>query len=166
MDSVEFKSAKQIGRAEELKVKQTLEARGFKVFDLTNIPQYQSQDIDFLVQKDEEQALIEVKADRKIGYTRNMCIELISNEQTRAKGWFYYCEADYIFYSDTVENLCYCFLLEDLKRYFKDKRREISDKRIFERTKSRILAFVNMKAFQDYLKQNELYFQILNLGEC
>ena len=38
MDSVEFKSAKQIGRAEELKVKQTLEARGFKVFDLTNIP--------------------------------------------------------------------------------------------------------------------------------
>ena len=164
MDNLDFKSAKQIGRAEELKIMKTLEKRGLEVWDLTAAPEYQKKDIDFLIQwNDGVQAYIEVKADRRIGQTNNMCIELITNEQTGANGWFSYCKADYIFYSDIENNLCYCFLLDDLKKYFKDKRNEICERRIIERTKSRVLALVNVNDFYNYLKGKNLYFQVLNL---
>lgn len=165
MNNLDFKSAKQIGRAEELKIMKTLEKRGLEVWDLTAAPEYQKKDIDFLIQwNDGVQAYIEVKADRRIGQTNNMCIELITNEQTGAHGWFRYCEADYIFYSDTENNLCYCFLLKDLKDYYKGYQFEIKEKRIYEKYKSRIIAIVNMNSFKKYLDRNNLFFQVLNLG--
>lgn len=164
MESLEFRKSKAIGTNEEIRVKNTLESRGLKVIDLTDSEEFRKKDIDFLVQKGNEEAFIEVKADRRMGDTGNICVELVTNIKNKSEGWLSYCEADYIFYCDSQNDCCYCFLLDDLRQYFKTLRREIVEKRVNEQNKSRIIALVNLKAFKDFLERNNLYFQVLNLG--
>lgn len=161
-----FEKSKQIGREAEVKVKSALEARGKKVEDVTENKEYWAKDIDFKVAwEDGESATIEVKADRRISETGNLCIELITNVAKQREGWISKCEADYIFYVDLKKNLSYCFALADLTQFLKERSRLVRVVHTKESHKQRVLGLISLNLFRQWLDTNNLYFQILELPE-
>ena len=90
---------------------------GYTVQDVTQNPAYYGKDIDFIVTKDNQSDTIEVKWDSRISNTGNMFIETSSDINKRKDGWFRFCEADYLFYGDSVNKLFYVISMEDIKDY-------------------------------------------------
>lgn len=89
---------------------------GYDVEDVSDNRNYWFKDIDLICRKDGKTTTIEVKADSKINTTNNLFIETVSNEQTKREGWFFYCEADYLFYYDTIDQYLYIINYDDLKQ--------------------------------------------------
>ena len=105
-----FDKLLEIGREGEKAVSELLERSGCEIEDVSKEKWYQANDIDFIVRQSEKQNIpnitMEVKTDRRIHETMNICVELESNSNPdmKKKGWFKTSKADWFaFYSPAVE---------------------------------------------------------------
>lgn len=105
------------GKIGEIKAYNYLVSNGYTVKDVTNNPDYWYKDIDFVVQKNDVQICLEIKWDYRIAETKNMFIEEITNLDNFTRGWYKFCDADYIYYGDALNNIFYVFRFADLKHY-------------------------------------------------
>ena len=101
----------------EIRAYDYLTSQGWTIEDLTSCPQYFDKDIDFLLQKDDEEHTIEVKWDSRIAETGNMFIETVTDLDKCKAGWFEFCQAEYIFYGDSHNELFYVFKTDDLRDF-------------------------------------------------
>ena len=97
--------------------KEIMEAKGWEVTDVSNNPDYWYKDIDFIVKNPENGHVItmEIKWDSKINKTHNLYIELTNINSKGGKGWFTFCEADYLAYGDAAARCFYIIPLLELK---------------------------------------------------
>lgn len=101
----------------ELRAYNYLQDNGWTVQDVTGDPEYWRKDIDFIASSASQSLTIEVKWDSRIHKTGNMFIETITDLDQSKCGWFSYCEADYIYYGDSVQQLFYVFKTDDLRKF-------------------------------------------------
>ena len=156
-----FKTDLERGKQGEQLVANTLSRRGWQITDLRNSAEYQKKDIDFIVSKDTIETTIEIKHDARINKTGNMYIEIESNDRTSRKGWFYYCEAEYLFYIDAVVAAAHIFKMEDLRQY--TKLVTCATAQCNDGYKSSTGLLVSVEHFKNWLLQNKTFYQELIL---
>ena len=107
----------QKGKIGEQLFKQIMESRNYEVEDVSNNPDYWYKDIDFFVTSSTsgETKSFEVKWDSCISRTGNLYLELTNVHSKGGKGWFNFCEADYLAYGDAVNRTFYIIPLLELK---------------------------------------------------
>ena len=113
-----FDKLLEVGKEGEKAVSELLERSGCEVQDVSKEKWYQANDIDFIVRhgidfimrQSERRSVpnitMEVKTDRRMHETMNICVELESNSNPAMKkeGWFKTSKADWFaFYSPAVE---------------------------------------------------------------
>ena len=106
------------GKQGEQLFQQIMESRGYTVEDVSNNPQYWYKDIDFIVTSSTsgETKTFEVKWDTKINTTGNLFLEYESLYSKGGKGWFEFCEADFLAYGDAVTKVFYIIDMEQLRQ--------------------------------------------------
>ena len=100
-----------------------LTARGHTVEDLRDNAEARSKDIDFRVfnKNSSTMTTLEVKTDERSEETGNLFIEY-SNTNNRShnyKGWYYYCEAEYIAFIQEHNHKAHIVLMEELRENIK-----------------------------------------------
>lgn len=110
MEFTNFDKLLEVGRVGENAVSKLLTRNGCEVEDVSTNKWYQVNDIDFVVRQTEKYTIpnitLEVKTDRRIHETMNICLEIESNcnPQRKKEGWFKTSKADWFaFYSPAVE---------------------------------------------------------------
>lgn len=107
------------GKIGERKFSQLMQRKGYAVQDVTQDPEYFYKDIDFIctspftgVTKN-----IEVKWDYKIHKTKNLYLETYNrnSKAVKCKGWYKFCQADYLAYGDAVSGIFYMIDFQKLK---------------------------------------------------
>ena len=118
----------------ETEVKDLFRSLGYRVKDVSKNPSYFYKDIDLIVTNPETAVVkyIEVKADSKMAKTGNIFIELVSNKETARKGWYYYSEADYLYYMDMVNSIIYWCEFEQLRSYLGSRIQEYQVKEAYD----------------------------------
>lgn len=101
----------------ELQAYNYLQANGWDVEDVTQDKYYWDKDIDLIALNGLQRLTIEVKWDSRISQTGNMFIETITDLDKNRSGWFMFCEADLIFYGDSVNHLFYVFTTKNLREF-------------------------------------------------
>lgn len=101
----------------ELRAYNYLQASGWSVEDVTQNQEYWDKDIDFVAHSGDQSLTVEVKWDSRIAQTGNMFIETITDLDKSKGGWFSFCQADYIYYGDSVNQLFYVFRTADLREF-------------------------------------------------
>ena len=101
----------------ELRAYNYLQANGWVVEDVTQDQEYWYQDIDLVAHNGDTSLTVEVKWDSRIWQTGNMFIETVTDLDRSKGGWFSYCQADYIYYGDSVNQLFYVFKTDDLRAF-------------------------------------------------
>lgn len=109
------------GKQGEALFKQRLENSGYSVQDVSNNPEYWYKDIDFIVTSPVSQLTrtFEVKYDSRINSTGNMYLELTNVNSKGGRGWYEFCEADFLAYGDARAQIFYIVPLADLKERVK-----------------------------------------------
>lgn len=107
----------------EDQAKNILEANGWHVEDLRDDVASRKHDIDFRAYNDDVSYTIEIKGSPKTAFTHNITVEYsnVNNISRDCKGWFYYCEADYVGY--VYENAIHIVSFEDLQKAANSARR-------------------------------------------
>ena len=105
------------GKRGERLFKQIMESRNYTVQDVSDNPDYWYKDIDFIVTSPTSNLTktFEVKYDSKIHNTHNLYLELTNIHSKGGKGWFEFCEADYLVYGDAVNDEFYIIPLLELR---------------------------------------------------
>ena len=105
------------GKQGEKLFKQRMIEQGYIVYDASLDPQYWDKDIDFVIHSPATGLTkgFEVKWDTKINKTKNLYLELTNVNSKGGKGWFEFCEADYIAYGDAIAQVFYVIPLLELK---------------------------------------------------
>lgn len=101
----------------ELRAYNYFQSNGWDIQDVTMNQKYWNKDIDFIVSNGSQSLTIEVKWDSRISSTGNMFIETLTDLDKGKQGWFSFCQADYIYYGDSVNQLFYVFKTDDLRRF-------------------------------------------------
>lgn len=111
------------GKRGEKMVNDALTAEGHTVIDMSNDSEYRRKDIDFRVitRNKKEERTLEVKSDYSSQYTGNFFIEYQNdnNKKRNYKGWYYYCEAEYICFVQQENHKAYIVKFEELKQDIK-----------------------------------------------
>ena len=109
--------SKNVGRQGEMLFQQKMQELNYGVQDVSNNPDYWSKDIDFLAVSPTTgaQKSFEVKWDSRIGATGNLYLELTNIHSKGGRGWFNFCEADYLAYGDSQAAVFYIIPLAALK---------------------------------------------------
>ena len=99
----------------------TMQSMQYKVQDVSNNPDYWYKDIDFIVTSPTTGAVktFEVKWDSRINATGNLFLELTNVHSKGGKGWFNFCEADYLAYGDAIANCFYIIPIAALREKIK-----------------------------------------------
>ena len=118
--NLSFSQKKAIGRVGEEAAKKVFEKimPTYYVIDVSEEPDFQSQDIDFLLSTGIEGVdilSVEVKTDRQMGKTGNLCLETITNTVGRKKGWYRTSTADIICFYDTLNDELHILNFDELK---------------------------------------------------
>jgi hypothetical protein len=94
-----------------------MESKGHKVLNVSKNAEYYDIDVDFIVTSAATGATksFEVKWDERINATGNLYLELENIRSKGGKGWFEFCEADYVAYGDANARVFYIIPLEQLK---------------------------------------------------
>lgn len=141
----------------EIKAYHYLLSQGYFVEDLTGVPEFWNQDIDFSAERNGKIDYIEVKWDNRIHQTNNMYVETETDIDKSKAGWYLICKADYIFYGDSYNNLFYKFKFSDLKAYIEKHNGKIEQRKAgdynYKHTLKKVSNgyLVNIKSFsQEY----------------
>lgn len=105
------------GKLGEQLFKEVMEARGYEVQDVSNNSAYWHRDIDFVITSPTtgEVKTFEVKWDTRINRTGNLFLERANAHSDDGRGWYEFCEADYLAYGDAVSGQFYMIPLLDLR---------------------------------------------------
>lgn len=105
------------GRKGELLFQQIMQSRQYQVEDVSDNPDYWHKDIDFIVTSPATGAVktFEIKWDGCISRTGNLYIELTNVHSRGGKGWFQFCQADYLAYGDAAAGIFYIIPLLELR---------------------------------------------------
>lgn len=105
------------GKQGEALFKEIMENKGYEVQDVSADPNYWSQDIDFVITSPftGDTKTFEVKWDSKINQTNNLYLELLNVNSKGGKGWFEFCQADYLAYGDAAARAFYIIPLAQLR---------------------------------------------------
>lgn len=103
---------------------------GYVVHDVSANPDYWHKDIDFIATNPQSgaTAAIEVKYDSRISTTGNFFIETYNPRSTGRRGWFYFTEADLIYYIDQQNSILYILKLTELKEYINENKCSLKHK--------------------------------------
>ena len=118
--NLSFSQKKAIGRVGEEAAKKVFERimPTYNIIDVSGESYYQKQDIDFLLSTGIEGVdvlSVEVKTDRQMGKTGNLCLETITNTVGRKKGWYHTSKADIICFYDTQNDELHIVDFQELK---------------------------------------------------
>lgn len=133
----------------ESEIKQLLRAAAYKVEDVSDNPQYWYKDIDLLVTNPRtgNTAAIEVKRDTRISETGNFFIEYENPRSRGGKGWFEFCEADFLYYIDAAAALCYVIKLDKLRRFIQENKTKLTKKQTTDDSKGYIVPLAAMPLY-------------------
>lgn len=106
------------GRQGELLFAQLMQLQGYTVIDVSDNPEYWDKDIDFIITSPTtgDTKTFEVKWDTKIQSTGNLYLELEAIHSKGGKGWFEFCQADYLAYGDANQNFFYVIPMAELRK--------------------------------------------------
>ena len=109
------------GKQGEQLFSQIMKNRNYTVEDVSNNPEYWNKDIDFIITSPTTgiTKTFEVKWDSRINKTGNLYLELANIHSQRGRGWFTFCQADYIAYGDAISKQFYIIPLLELKKKVK-----------------------------------------------
>lgn len=109
------------GKQGETLFAEIMKQKGYSIEDVSNNPDYWSKDIDFIITSPTTGLTksFEVKWDGKINRTGNLYLELTNIHSKGGKGWYDFCQADYLAYGDADGRKFYIFSLLDLKEKVK-----------------------------------------------
>lgn len=109
------------GRTGEILFRQRAEQLGYSVKDVSGDSEFWPLDIDFLLTSPTSGLTksFEVKWDSRINSTGNLYLELTNVHSKGGRGWFEFCQADYLAYGDAQANIFYIIPLADLKQRVK-----------------------------------------------
>lgn len=104
--SAGFEKQNNIGIGVQEQVKAHLRQRGHYVIDVSKMPEYQKQDIDFIVRdKANNEITLEIKGDKSLYRTGNILFEKYKEYgDYRSNGWLYRCKAQYLCVVDMRQN--------------------------------------------------------------
>lgn len=107
-----------LGKLGERTFKERMLYHGYTVEDVSGNSDFWYKDIDFLVTSPYTGAVksFEVKWDTRINKTGNMYLEIESINSKGGRGWFEFCEADYLAYGDAQNRTFYIIPLLALKQ--------------------------------------------------
>ena len=111
-----FQQQLKVGNIGEAAIASYLTSRNWQVTDTTKNESFFALDIDFIANKGAESRTIEVKTDTAIARTGNLFLEISQDEGSSRKGWALTSEAQYLFYYDLQNKICYCFFMEDMRK--------------------------------------------------
>lgn len=117
--SAQFQEDLARGKIGETLVIECLRGRGHEVEDVSDNPAYWEKDIDLICSG----KTVEVKYDTNINRTKNMFLErdvFYKKDRKSKDGWFYYTQAEYLFYVNATIAEVYIFYMEDLRKYVKE----------------------------------------------
>ena len=133
----------------EYEVKKYLRGRGFKVKDVSDNRYYCARDIDLIATNPitGKSAAIEVKLDARIDDTGNFFIEFENPRSENSKGWFNFCEADFIYYIDESSFLTYIIKFDELRHFIATHKRDLAIKSTFDGSIGYIVPLAAMPVF-------------------
>lgn len=99
------------------------------VENVENIQQYQEIDVDLIINYENTQTLVEIKADRYHG-TGNFFFETISNVERDTLGCFLYTEANYIFYYFIEIQTLYILPMPQVRAWFLNNIDNFQERRV------------------------------------
>ena len=99
---------------------QQMDQQGYFIQNVSHIPEYYYRG-DFVVVSPTtgQRKIFEVKWDTRISTTGNLYLETMSINSKDKKGWWKFCQADYIAYGDAVNRKFYIIPLAQLKERVK-----------------------------------------------
>ena len=105
------------GKQGEQLFSQIMSGKGYAVQDVSGNSAYWDKDIDFVITSPYSGAVksFEVKWDSKINRTGNLYLEYSNIHSKGGKGWFTFCQADYIAYGDAISKCFYIVPFDQLK---------------------------------------------------
>lgn len=109
----------------EYEVKKYLREHGYKVIDVSDDARYWHKDIDLLVERQGKHCSIEVKYDKQLHFTGNCFIEIANPRSKGGKGWFEFCEADWLFYGNGMTDIFYCMRLDELRAFIEKNKNDL-----------------------------------------
>ena len=109
------------GKQGEQRFMQIMLGRNYAVQDVSNNPDYWHKDIDFIITSPSTGAVktFECKWDSRINRTGNLYLELTNIHSKGGKGWYQFCQADYLAYGDAVSGAFYIIPLLELRQKVK-----------------------------------------------
>lgn len=109
------------GKQGEKLFNKIMTGRNYTVKDVSGDQEYWDKDIDFIVTSPTSglTKTFEVKWDNKIHNTGNLYLELSNIHSKCGRGWFNFCQADYLAYGDAAANIFYIIPLLELKERVK-----------------------------------------------
>lgn len=136
------------GKLGEMLFKQKMLDCGYKVEDVSNNSDYWSKDIDFIITSPTTGAVktFEVKWDSRINKTGNLYLELSNVHSKGGKGWFNFCQADFLAYGDAQAKIFYVIDMQKLR----DKAAKLPSRMTSCGTDS-IGQLVNLRDIQDII---------------
>lgn len=135
--------------AGEYEVKKFLRGRGIQVKDVSDNPVYWAKDIDLIATNPitGKSAAIEIKLDGRINDTGNFFIEFENPRSENSKGWFNFCEADFLYYIDETSLLTYIIKFDELRRFIATHKRNLAIKSTFDGSIGYIVPLAAMPVF-------------------
>lgn len=110
------------GKIGEKLFKQMMQAQNYEVKDVSDDSNYWYKDIDFIVTSPSSglTKTFEVKYDNRINQTTNLYLELTNVHSKGGRGWYEFCEADYLAYGDARAQCFYIIPFGALKERVKE----------------------------------------------
>ena len=135
--------------AGEYEVKKFLRGRGIQVEDVSDNPHYWAKDIDLIATNPltGASAAIEVKLDARINDTGNFFVEFENPRSKNSKGWFHFCEADFLYYIDSHTYITYIIKIDELRHFIATHKRELAIKSTFDGSIGYIIPLAAMPVF-------------------
>lgn len=123
-----FSQQMAIGKKGEQAVKNYYISKGAEVVDVSNDKEYQKKDIDLIINGQ----AVEVKLGRKIPQYKELCIEIVSNDNPGyfRKGWFFTSQADILIYYSPAEKMMYQIKLADFRKYYEENQNRLKHIRV------------------------------------
>ena len=111
--------SKNKGKIGEQLFASTMAAKGYKVVDVSNNPDYWHKDIDFIITSSTTgiTKTFEVKWDYWTGTTGNIFIETDNIHSKGGQGWFKFCQADVLAYGDANNKKFYMIDMQKLREH-------------------------------------------------
>lgn len=109
-----------LGKIGEELFQQQMEAKGYTVQNVSKDPQYYYKG-DFIITSPTsgETKMFECKFDSRINRTGNLYLEFVNKNSEGCRGWWEFCQADYLAYGNAATNTFLVVSMQELRERVK-----------------------------------------------